>query len=131
MGNSAAKKGDQISATDIHIIMVPSGPSTVPTPIPHPFMGMIDDNLSQDVSIEGQPAAYEGSTATNTPSHVPSGGTFQKKPSDSATIKMGSQTVKINGKSAARNGDMAETCNDPSDMPVGSVIAAGTVMIGG
>jgi uncharacterized Zn-binding protein involved in type VI secretion len=39
--------------------------------------------------------------------------------------------VKINGKAAARMGDMAETCNDPSDLPVGTVIASGTVMIGG
>ena len=44
---------------------------------------------------------------------------------------MGSPTVKINGKMAARNGDAAATCNDPADMPVGTVIAAGTVMIGG
>ena len=44
---------------------------------------------------------------------------------------MGSATVLINGKMAARNGDTALTCNDPVDMPVGTVVAAGTVMIGG
>jgi uncharacterized Zn-binding protein involved in type VI secretion len=44
---------------------------------------------------------------------------------------MGSTTVMINGKQAARNGDTAMTCNDPADMPVGTVIAVGTVMIGG
>ena len=44
---------------------------------------------------------------------------------------MGSQTVKINGKSAARNGDVATTCHDPVDLPVGTVIGAGTVLIGG
>jgi uncharacterized Zn-binding protein involved in type VI secretion len=38
--------------------------------------------------------------------------------------------VKINGKMAARNGDIAETCNDPVDLPVGQVIAVGTVFIG-
>ncbi len=37
----------------------------------------------------------------------------------------------INGKQAARNGDTANTCNDPADMPVGTVIAVGTVLIGG
>jgi hypothetical protein len=31
---------------------------------------------------------------------------------------------------AARNGDPAETCNDPADLPVGQVIATGTVFIG-
>jgi len=38
--------------------------------------------------------------------------------------------VKINGKMAARNGDTAMTCNDPADLPAGTIIAAGTVMIG-
>ena len=46
-------------------------------------------------------------------------------------IIMGSATVLINGKGAARNGDTANTCNDPADMPVGTVIAVGTVLIGG
>jgi uncharacterized Zn-binding protein involved in type VI secretion len=39
--------------------------------------------------------------------------------------------VFINGKSAARNGDVADTCNDPADTPVGTVVAVGTVFIGG
>ena len=33
------------------------------------------------------------------------------------------------GKPAARMGDTANTCNDPSPMPVGTVIAVGTVLI--
>ena len=132
MGQSAAKKGDQIMATDIHIIMIPAPPAPpIPTPLPHPFMGIIDGALSADVNIMGMPAATADSTATNTPSHIPQGGPFQKPPADKATIKMGSSTVKINGKMAARNGDMAETCNDPSDLPAGTVMAAGTVLIGG
>ena len=32
-------------------------------------------------------------------------------------------TVKINGKMAARNGDTAMTCNDPTDLPIGQIIA--------
>ena len=118
-------------ATDTHIIMIPSPGGPVPTPLPHPFMGLIDGTLSSDVKIAGMPAATVDSTATNTPSHIPQGGPFQKPPADKATIKMGSATVKINGKMAARNGDMAETCNDPSDLPAGTVMAAGTVLIGG
>jgi uncharacterized Zn-binding protein involved in type VI secretion len=43
---------------------------------------------------------------------------------------MGSATVKINGKMAARNSDTAMTCNDPADLPIGQVVAAGTVFIG-
>ncbi len=131
MGQLAAKEGDQIVATDTHIILIPAAAgATVPTPLPHPFTGMIDGELSSDVKIMRKPAATVDSTATNTPSHIPQGGPFQSPPSNKGTIKMGSATVKINGKDAARNGDMAETCNDPADMPVGQVIAVGTVFIG-
>lgn len=129
MGQPAAKEGDQIMATDIHIVMIPGAPP-VPTPIPHPFTGIIDGELSSDVNIMGKPAATVDSTATNTPSHIPQGGPFQSPPSNNATIKLGSATVNINGKMAARNGDTAETCNDPADIPGGTVIAAGTVLIG-
>ncbi len=131
MGQPAAKKGDQVMATDIHIIMIPTPGGPVPTPLPHPFAGMIDGNLSSDVNIMGMPAATADSTASNLPPHIPQGGPFQSPPANKATIKMGSMTVKINGKMAARNGDIAMTCNDPSDLPVGSVMAVGTVIIGG
>jgi len=131
MGLPAAKQGDQVVATDIHIVMIPSGAGPVPTPLPHPFMGIIDNNLSSDVKIMGMPAATADSTATNTPPHIPQGGPFQKPPMNQATIKMGSVTVKINGKMAARNGDMAMTCNDPADLPAGTVVAVGAVLIGG
>lgn len=131
MGQPAAKEGDQVMATDTHIIMIPAAPSPIPTPLPHPFVGIIDGELSSDVNIMGMAAATVDSTASNTPPHIPQGGPFQSPPSNKGTIKMGSATVKINGKDAARNGDMAETCNDPSDLPVGTVLAVGTVMIGG
>jgi uncharacterized Zn-binding protein involved in type VI secretion len=131
MGQPAAKKGDQVMATDIHIVMIPSPGGPVPTPLPHPFMGMLDGALSTDVNIQGMPAAVQGSTATNTPSHIPQGGPFQSPPSNKATVQMGSGTVMINGKAAARNGDTCTTCNDPSDVPGGSIIAVSTVMIGG
>lgn len=130
MGLPAAKQGDQITAIDIHIIMIPTPGGPVPTPLPHPFMGIIDNNLSPDVKIMGMPAATVDSMASNLPPHIPQGGPFQKPPTNKATIKMGSVTVKINGKMAAKNGDMAMTCNDPVDLPAGTVIAAGTVFIG-
>ena len=44
---------------------------------------------------------------------------------------LGSATVTIGGQPAARAGDIATTCNDPADLPVGTVVAAGTVMVGG
>ena len=132
MGQPAAKQGDQVVATDTHIVMVPSPGGPVPTPLPHPFTGILSGGLSSDVKIMGMPAATVDSTADNTPPHIPTppGTAFQSPPANKATIKVGSPTVKINGKAAARNGDVAETCNDPSNLPAGSVIAAGTVMIG-
>jgi uncharacterized Zn-binding protein involved in type VI secretion len=132
MGQPAAKKGDQVLATDTHIVMVPSPGGPVPTPLPHLFTGILNGGLSSDVKIMGQPAATVDSTADNTPAHIPTppGTAFQSPPSNKGTIKLGSATVKINGKAAARNGDKAETCNDPSNLPVGTVIAVGTVMIG-
>jgi len=131
MGQPAAKQGDQVMATDTHIIMIPSPGGPVPTPLPHPFVGKLDGALSGDVNIEGKPAAVQGSTATNTPSHIPQGGPFQKPPTNKATIQLGSATVFINGKPAARNGDKAMTCNDPADLPAGTVVAVGKVFIGG
>ena len=131
MGQPAAKQGDQVLATDTHIVMIPSPGGPVPTPLPHPFVGKLDGELSSDVNIEGKAAAIEGSTATNSPSHIPQGGPFQKTPADKGTVTKGSGTVFINGKAAARAGDTVRTCNDPADAPVGSIVAAGTVMIGG
>jgi len=125
----AAKQGDTIVAVDTHIIMVPSPGGPVPTPIPHPFNGIINGNLSSDVLIMGQPAATVGSTAQNMPAHIPMGGPFQRPPSNRGQIITGSPTVLINGKPAARNGDTALTCNDPVDAPVGTVVAIGTVLV--
>lgn len=133
MGQPAAKEGDKVVGVDIHIVLVPSPGGPVPTPLPHPFSGTLDGALSSDVKIEGKPAATVDSTATNSPSHIPTppGTSFQKPPADKGTVQMGSQTVKINGKAAARIGDPVKTCNDPADAPVSSIVGApGTVMFG-
>ena len=135
MGQPAAKMGDKIIATDIHIIMVPAPPGPpVPTPLPHPFAGTIDSSCSTNVNIQGKPAATLGSMASNTPPHVPlGGGPFQNPPNNKGNIIKGSATVMINGKPAARMGDMAMTCNDPAPLPVGQIVVVGlpTVLIGG
>jgi len=129
MGQPAAKQGDHVTATDTHLIQPPG--TSPPVPTPHPFAGIIDGSLSSDVNIQNMAAATVNSTATNTPPHIPIGGSFVNPPSNRATIIMGSTSVFINNKAAARNGDKAKTCNDPADLPVGTVVAAGTVMIGG
>lgn len=129
MGQPAAKQGDKVVAVDIHLIQPPA--TSPPVPTPHPFSGIIDGSLSSNVNISSKPAATLGSTATNTPPHIPIGGTFVKPPSNKGTIIKGSATVFINNQPAARSGDTALTCNDPVDAPVGTVVAVGTVLIGG
>lgn len=130
MGQAAAKQDDRILANDTHIVLV--GPSLIPTPLLHAFAGVIRGGLSSNVNIMGKPAATVGSTADNTPAHIvtPPGQSFQKPPANLGKIVLGSGTVSINGKAAARNGDVAETCNDPKELPVGVVVAVGTVFIG-
>ncbi|HLZ32151.1 MAG TPA: PAAR domain-containing protein [Chloroflexota bacterium] len=131
-GLPAAKLGDQVLGTDIHIVLVPGVPSPVPTPLPHPFIGFITGGCSSNVNIMGMPAATLGSTATGNPPHIPlGGGPFSKPPTNQATILKGSATVFINNKPAARMGDTVLTCNDPVDLPMGTVLAVGTVFLGG
>lgn len=129
----AARQGDIVQAVDTHIVMVPSPGGPVPTPIPgHPFNGIISGGTSSNVTIMGAPAATVNSTAVNQPPHLPIGGpSFQVPPMNQATITMGSTTVLINGRSAARNGDPAQTCDDVNPLPHGRVVAAGSVLIGG
>lgn len=132
MGQPAAKQGDQVTATDIHILLIPAAAGApVPTPTPMPFMGIIQGGVSANVMIMKRPAATVGSTAINTPPHIPAGGPFAVPPTNQGTIIMGSATVMINKKPAARNGDKAMTCNDPAPLPMGTVVAVGTVFIGG
>jgi uncharacterized Zn-binding protein involved in type VI secretion len=135
MGQPAAKQGDQIVAIDIHIVMVPSPVGApVPTPLPHPFNGIFDRLLSLNVNIMGLPAATVGSIATNQPPHFPTppGVSFQIPPLNQGKVMLGSQTVRINGKGAARMGDLAETCQDPvPNQAAQIVVPVSTVFIGG
>jgi uncharacterized Zn-binding protein involved in type VI secretion len=132
MGKPAASANCMVVGVDTHIVMVPTPGGPVPTPLPHPFSGKLDGGLVNTVKINGQPAAVVGSTASASPSHIatPPGTSFQKPPANQGTVFLGSQTVKIGGKAAARSGDPVKTCNDPADAPVSNIIAAGTVLIG-
>jgi uncharacterized Zn-binding protein involved in type VI secretion len=128
MGQPAAKQGDIVVGTDIHVVLVPSPPgSPVPTPLPHPFSGPLDAELSSDVFIQGLPAATQGSVAHNQPPHIPTppGTAFQTPPANQGTVQSGSSTVKIDGKAAARVGDPVQTCDGS-----GTITGASTVLIG-
>ena len=126
----AAKANDRIVATDTHVVQPPG---TAPPVLDLcPFSGPLAGNLSPNVYVQGLPAATVGSTATNTPPHVPTvPGAFVNPPTNLGQVLSGSLTVLINGKPAARQGDTAQTCNDPVPLPVGTVTAVSTVLIGG
>ena len=53
MGVPAAKQGDQVVGVCTHTVMVPSPGGPVPTPLPHPFSGMLNNGLSTNVMISG------------------------------------------------------------------------------
>ncbi len=132
MGVPAATANSSVVAVDTHIVLVPTPVGPVPTPLPHPFNGIVNGSLVTSVLIQGQPAAVVGSTASNTPPHIPTppGTAFQRPPANRGTVFMGSFSVRIGGQAAARTGDPVTTCNDPADLPVGQLVAAGTVLVG-
>jgi uncharacterized Zn-binding protein involved in type VI secretion len=119
----AARQTDPVLATDTHVVAVPAPTGSVPTPLPHPFSGTLQTSVSSDVLINGLGAATVGSVAVNQPPHVPTppGVSFLRPPSNRGTVQLGSATVQINGQAAARLGDPVRTCNDPVDLPVGTI----------
>ncbi|HOL63717.1 MAG TPA: PAAR domain-containing protein [Accumulibacter sp.] len=133
MGQAAARQNDLVTATDLHQVLVPVGPSLVPMPLPHPYSGKLLGGVLPTLLIGGQPAAVAGSLAVNQPPHLPTapGISFVVPPSNQSQVLMGSASVLFGGRPAARHGDVALTCNDPGDLPVGQVVAAGTLFLGG
>jgi uncharacterized Zn-binding protein involved in type VI secretion len=124
MPQPAARQNDPVTGTDTHILLVPSPGGPVPTPTPLPFTGQLMTGLSTDVLIDGLPAAIQGSVAQNVPPHiVPPPATFSKPPTNQGRVVTGSPTVLVNGKPLARLGDPVLTCNDPADLPVGTISA--------
>ena len=131
-GKQMAAQDDRVMGMDVHIMVIPSGPSTTTVPLPHPFMGKLDDGLSDDVIIGDKKAALKGSKARHDDSmHLQLPGTikFQNNPKKDGEITGGtSPTVKINGKEAAVIGSLVTTCNDIGARNNSTVIAAGAGM---
>lgn len=118
---NAARRTDAVTGQDIHVVLVPSPSGTVPTPTPMPFSGTITSGTSTDVLVNDLPAAVVGSGAVNLPPHLPTGGPFQKPPTNQGRVLTGSLTVLVNGKGFARLGDPVTTCNDPVDAPTSQI----------
>ena len=123
MPRPAAKEGDIIQATDVHMVQG--------APFSTPFLGPLQGDLSADVLIEGAFAARSGSWATNASPHVPPPGkAFDSAPINEATVvSCAGQRVLVNGRPIARADDGAMTCHDLG-LVVGAVIADGTVLVG-
>lgn len=131
MGQPAARKDDPVTGVDVHIVMVPGPGSPVPTPLPHPFSGRITGETVASVMIEGAEAATVDSVATNSPGHTPTppGTSFQTPPADKGTVSMGSTSVTIGGRAAARLGDPVRTCNDPVDAVTSAITSGATAVL--
>ena len=127
MPQPAARQNDPVTGTDIHILMVPSPGGPVPTPTPLPYAGQLALSLSTDVLINSRPAATQGSKSQQTP-HIPPF-PFQRPPTNQGTVLMGSTTVFIDGKPAARMGDSVMNCNDPVPAPTGTIAGGSTTVL--
>jgi len=131
-GKQMAAQDDRVMGMDVHIMVIPSGPSTTTVPLPHPFIGKLDDGLSDDVSIGDKKAALKGSKAKHDDSmHMQLPGTikFQNNPKKEGEVTGGtSSTVKIDGNEAAVIGSLVTTCNDIGARNNSTVIAAGAGM---
>ena len=101
-----AKKNDLAVGVDLHDRKVPAskGLKTVPA-VPHPYIGKLVDKLSQDVTIDGQPAVTKDSKSKyDTPGHMPMppGVKFRSRPSNEGVVSSGTvPSVKVNGKEIA------------------------------
>ena len=131
-GKQMAAQDDRVMGMDVHIMVIPSGSSTTTAPLPHPFIGKLDDGLSDDVSIGDKKAAVKGSKAKHDdPTHMQLPGTikFQNSPKKEGGVTGGtSSTVKIDGKEAAVIGSLVTTCNDIGARNNSTVIAVGAGM---
>jgi len=139
---------DLVVGADVHIEMVPTPGGPVPTPFPHPFIGLLGDPVGAVVDefqsalvslatggaptngktlINGFPAATTSTIAKNAPTLVhlplPPGAAFQKPPEGDAKLPLGALTVTFGGANAVRGGDPALSCSDPVRLLTSSVVA--------
>jgi len=113
----AAKHFDPVVGVDTHIVLIPTPGGPVPTPVPHPHVGMVFDPLDYaaggaTVYINGLPRAIAGTAGVCSPPHVPIGGPFQKPPTNENELYMGSATVVVDGDAMGYHGLQCLSCQD-------------------
>ena len=113
-----AKQFDIIMGVDTHIILIPTPGGPVPTPLPHPFIGIVFDPITfvpivgSSVWANGLPRGQAGTKVKNAVPHIPMGGPFQKPPTNEGEIQMGSLTVIADWEPCSFCGLPTYTCQD-------------------
>ncbi len=131
-GKQIAVEGNKVMGFDVHTMVIPAGNHTENVPLPHPFIGKLNDKLAKDVSIGDHKVAVKGSKAKNdSPTHNQLPGTikFQKNPKNEGEVTGGTaDKLKIDGKEACVIGSQVTTCNDVGAQNNSTVIAVGASM---
>ncbi len=147
----AAKFGDPVLGIDLHLVMVPTPAGPVPTPLPHPFVGVVFDPLGAalgaaigavfggggPVLVNQMPVGNTGIEAKGLP-HLPTppGVAFAPNdlPDNKGTLVTGSKTVHFAGSSAGRLTSLVASCNFPLNLPTSVCMAVpmgAPVLVGG
>jgi len=148
----AAKFGDPVVGVDIHMVMVPTPGGPVPTPLPHPFVGVVFDPLGAAigaamsavfggggfVAVNGMPTGNTGTEVKGYP-HIPTPPGVGPAPMDAptgneGTLMTGSKTVEFAGSSQSRTTSSVMSCNYPINLPTSVCMAVpmgAPVLIGG
>ena len=129
MGNAAVVAGDRVAGScAVHTVPSPTG-APMPAPGPLPFSAPLATGLATTVSIEGRPAAVQGSAGVNTPAHVGlhPGDPFLAPPAQQGRVATGSSTVRFDGRPAAYTGCPVTVCAAAPGQVTGT---ATTVQIG-
>ncbi|WP_062058241.1 RHS repeat-associated core domain-containing protein [Aquimarina longa] len=114
----ANKHFTPIVGVDIHIVIIPPG---IPTPIPHPFIGIVMDPIDyvpvigSTINVNCVPKGNSGTAGMlGMKAHIPLGGAFAMMPAighDSVNF-YGSQKVSAEDALFSPSGYMLMTCND-------------------
>ncbi|MFO0549920.1 MAG: RHS repeat-associated core domain-containing protein [Polyangiaceae bacterium] len=141
----AAKWGDPVLGVDCHMVNVPTPGGPVPTPLPHPFVGVVFDPLGAAmgalggvVLVNGMPCGNVGTEIEVVP-HFPTPpgvgpAPMDAPPGNEGSLVSGSKTVLFAGGSESRTLSHVLSCNYPFDLPTSvcmSVPMGAPVMIGG
>lgn len=116
---------DPVIGIDVHIVLIPTPAGPVPTPLPHPFIGLMLNPLDwipffNSIRINYMPAAGVASNAMNAPpGHIPQGGPWMKGTvGNEAMIMLGSSNTTGGGKLMAIGPMIVLSCSCIGTPPI-------------